>query len=78
MTTITKVQLMIPDCIHAPGGLCPDCQADYEEDPEAWLEFGEHQAGIERWRKLQEEMDADAAAQRLMAAEGAPDKHIPF
>ena len=47
----------LPPCIHNGGkGLCRECRADYAEDPEAWMEFGNHREGIERWRKLREEI----------------------
>lgn len=52
-----------PPCTHSPDGLslCDHCQSDYEDDPEAYLEFGEHPAGRENWQRLQEEIAADAA-----------------
>jgi hypothetical protein len=37
--------------------LCPNCLAEYSEDPVAWLEYGEHPAGIANWRSLREEMN---------------------
>jgi hypothetical protein len=40
-------------CIHADRGLCPDCREEYEEDPSGWLEYGQHPAGLARWRALQ-------------------------
>ena len=48
-------------CIHFTDGLCPACQADYDDDPSAWLEYGEHTAGITRWQELQAEMKAALA-----------------
>lgn len=50
-------------CIHRPaGGLCPNCQAEYEADPTAWIDYGYHSAGLARWEA---ELDAmDAAARR--------------
>jgi hypothetical protein len=47
-------------CIHREHGLCPACEADYLEDPSAWLEFGNHAEGLENWKRLQEEMVQDA------------------
>lgn len=46
-------------CIHATdtAPLCPECLADATEDPLAWEEYGNHTAGLERWRELQREMD---------------------
>jgi hypothetical protein len=55
-------------CVHAAAGLCPRCRADHDEDPGAWLEYGDHPAGLERWRRLLEEIAADAAP---AAREGA-------
>lgn len=46
-------------CIHAESGLCPACQAEYDEDPRAYLEFGDHPQGIANWKALQEEMAAE-------------------
>ena len=38
-------------CIHCLAadmtGMCDDCQAEYDEDPSAWYEFGFHPRGIE-------------------------------
>jgi hypothetical protein len=45
-------------CVHAESGLCDACQADYDEDPESWEEFGSHPAGIANWEALQAEMRA--------------------
>lgn len=48
-----------PPCIHGDGtNLCADCQADYDYDPLAYVEYGNHPDGIERWRELQAEMAA--------------------
>lgn len=48
-------------CIHATTGLCETCQADYDYDPVAYHEFGDHPEGIRRWLELQAEMAAHAA-----------------
>lgn len=53
-------------CIHSTAGLCPACQADYDEDPAAWLEFGDHPEGIARWKAEQERIDRNAADQPTM------------
>ena len=45
-------------CIHAPHGLCELCRAAYDEDPAAYLEFGDHPEGLRRWREEQEAMRA--------------------
>lgn len=39
-------------------GLCERCQADYDEDPSSYLEFGDYPQGIANWNALKEEMDA--------------------
>lgn len=67
---------MIPDymtCIHRTLGLCDLCQFEYDEDPDAWVEYGFHKAGIERWVTLQEEMN-----QASREAVGAADPDLPF
>lgn len=43
-------------CIHRESGLCPDCCQAYEEDPEAWYEFGDHTDGIARSKAQDEEI----------------------
>ena len=50
-------------CTHQAAGLCADCQADYDEDPAAWLEFGNHPEGLARWNAEQAMIDRDAADQ---------------
>lgn len=68
-------------CIHATSagsaGLCDQCYADYQEDPEAFLEFGDHPEGLARWRELQAEMSEYAARQAALPTT-APDPTIPF
>jgi hypothetical protein len=64
-------------CIHTTEGLCPACEEEYLEDPGAWLEFGNHQEGIENWKRVQEEMAADAEL-REMARPTPQDDDIPF
>lgn len=64
-----------PPCIHGDGRtLCADCQADYEYDPESYIEYGDHPAGLARYREMMEEIAKDAAAQPYVA----PDPNIPF
>lgn len=58
-------------CAHSEAGLCPACRADYDEDPAAWLEYGDHPAGIAAWEALRREMEAEA--DRPPAAMGADD-----
>jgi hypothetical protein len=46
-----------PPCIHGDGkSLCPACQEAWDTDPESYLEYGDHPAGIQRWHELCEEM----------------------
>ncbi len=39
-------------CIHLlavhADGLCPSCEEDYNTDPSAWIEFGDHTEGLRR------------------------------
>ena len=75
-------------CIHQSSGLCPTCQEDYDTDPGAWYEFGQHPAGIARWEaecgqwaadnaRWKAELDEYIAARK---AAGLPeyDSEIPF
>lgn len=65
-------------CIHAASGLCPECQADYDEDPDAWIEFGPHPEGIARW-KAEEAIQAEWERQNPAPTETQPpDPVIPF
>jgi hypothetical protein len=66
-------------CIHAARGLCPACRAAYEEDESAWHEFGDHPAGIARWREEQR-LWAEYEAERrgTEAAPAADDSEIPY
>lgn len=61
-------------CIHAQAGLCPNCQAQYDYDPDSYWEFGDHQEGIARWQALQEEL----AARTPPASGQWNDPDIPF
>lgn len=62
-------------CIHGDGtNLCPACQEDYDGDPDAWEEFGQHPQGIANYQALLEEIAADA--ERIAPVE--PDPNIPF
>lgn len=66
-------------CIHAATDLCPACQATYAADPGAYLEYGDHHAGIARWRALQEDIahDAHDACQPTVIVGDRP-SDIPF
>jgi len=63
-------------CIHRDKGLCPKCQAEFDEDESAWLEFGYHSEGIERWRQLQQEIAEEELSRPIEAP--APEYEIPF
>lgn len=66
-------------CVHMADlqpGLCPDCQADYEEDTEAYHEFGDHPAGIERWKEL--EADLANRHEADPSIPGVTDDELPF
>lgn len=65
-------------CIHGDGtNLCSDCQEEFDTDPGAWEEFGEHPQGAANWKAMQEEMAAEAErVARLPPA--VPDPNIPF
>lgn len=63
-------------CIHTTAGLCPVCQADYDTDPQAWAEFGQHPAGIARWEALEREIDEER--QRLADALPIDWTDVPF
>jgi hypothetical protein len=47
-------------CIHAESGLCPRCIEEYRYDPDSYLEFGDHPAGLARFRQLQAELAREA------------------
>lgn len=66
-------------CIHMPEpgeGLCPDCEEEYAEDPEAWHEFGSHSAGMARWAELEADLANRHEADPLDV--GFTDSDIPF
>lgn len=45
-------------CIHStpPAPLCESCRAEFDADPSAWEEWGEHSVGIANRRRLMEEL----------------------
>jgi hypothetical protein len=65
-------------CVHADQGLCPACQAEYEEDPQAWIEFGDHPAGLARWKPVQDAMDREAEDLARDGLLPPSDDTIPF
>lgn len=63
------------------AGLCETCQYDYDVDPGAYMEFGEHPDGQANWAALLAEMEAER--QQYLELAGAPtlpvdDDSIPF
>lgn len=48
-------------CIHVVDGvgLCQQCADDYDEDPTAYMEFGDHPDGVKRWQEEQARIDAE-------------------
>jgi ferredoxin len=68
-----------PPCIHADGkSLCAGCQECYDVDPDAYWEFGDHPAGLERWKREQELIAASAAESAVGSAGMHDDPNIPF
>ena len=69
-------------CIHTAKGLCPQCQADYEEDEDGFREFGAHPDGEARWLALLADMEASAAGPTADGSvnycAGDGDDFIPF
>lgn len=53
-----------PTCVHTERGLCEACQREYDEDPQAWIEYGQHPEGIVKWEQLKREMAEDAEVAR--------------
>ncbi len=74
MTRRIVIDGLILTCIHADLGLCEHCQAEYDENPAEYLEYGDHPAGIERWRELTAEIAADRARESTIP----PNPDIPF
>lgn len=62
-------------CSHQSAGLCPACRADFDTDPDAWLEFGEYPQGRANWAALQAEMAAEPPSELPMPPD---DDGIPF
>jgi len=66
-------------CIHASEGLCRHCRLDYEHDPVAFEEFGEHPAGIRRWKETLEQIAGEALWQQRYEIGPVPlDPELPF
>lgn len=64
-------------CFHASLGLCSECQAEHDEDPQAWIEYGPHPDGNARWESLQGEI-AQAADDRANWNAADQDASVPF
>jgi hypothetical protein len=56
-------------CVHVAAGLCKSCQAEYDEDPSAYWEYGDHPAGLARWRDLCAEIAAEVASMNARIAD---------
>lgn len=69
---------MIDHCIHQERGLCPACQADYDQDPQAFEEYGDHPAGLERWNRELQDILADMDQQGHRDLERQLDDEFPF
>jgi len=72
-------------CVHAEQGLCPQCQADYDQDPEGYLEMGDHPAGLANYQQLLNEMAEEQARVRDAADQAAlfgfsdfDERRVPF
>src|SRR5262245_5772795 len=53
---LTRNSLMTLTCIHTERGLCPACQSDYDADPLAYLEYGDHPEGLANYQRLLDEI----------------------
>lgn len=64
-------------CVHSPDGrtLCPACQEEYDADPTAWEEWGNHPQGLKNWEALQAELADHFAANPPKTAD---DQDIPY
>jgi hypothetical protein len=64
----------MPDitCIHAQHGLCAKCQADYYEDPQAYVEFGQHPQGEANWKRERDQILIDKGIDPTSCPEPLP------
>ncbi len=67
-------QEMSFNCHHADGGMCVECQADHDEDPTAYAEYGPHAEGDRRWAAVMAEWHAYATSRPV----AEPDENLPF
>ena len=66
-------------CIHAESGLCPDCQQEFDFDPVAYIDYGDHPEGIERWAEVQKLMnEVTQYTGYSVPSHTDPDPAIPF
>ena len=70
-------QMRATPCIHTVNGLCDECRADADEDPEAWEEYGHHPRGIANTRSMMEEIAQDALSMSEEALRGWPRGSMP-
>lgn len=66
-------------CIHSPDGveLCGDCLEQFEIDPAAYDEFGDHPEGLRRWNQEREAM-AKFYAEMEAQPRYEPEPDLPF
>lgn len=66
----------IHHCVHVERGLCGKCWDEYDADPSAYIEFGDHEQGIANW-KAEQELIAKSAAESVQHLP-CDDPSIPF
>lgn len=63
------------------GQICDACRADHDEDPDAWMEFGDHPDGAANWEREEKlilaDLDTDAQGMADAIAKTI-DPSIPF
>ena len=67
-------------CIHQPAGecgLCEQCAEDYAVDPTAWLEYGDHPAGIANAQREWDLIEGDRIEHEFRESV-YDDENIPF
>lgn len=64
-------------CIHMTSGMCDACMGEYREDPSAWIEYGNHVAGLKRWEELRVEMVTTSVDSDWICADCGSDKLLP-
>lgn len=72
------------ECIQVERGpdgprLCDKCWAEYLEDPTAYIDYGDHPAGIARWAEVEEMMlESSQYTGYAVPCFNDPDPEIPF